>query len=220
MTYPENDTDFKDYKIRLVNKDSNGDYFISCHEGAGLYTGQDCPIVPVVGQMARFYGDIPPCRGLFINGKKIWYRTKDEQKEAAENQKYGKDAKDWLKDWDEGRDVWSIRMSNLGPGYEQRIHITAAEIIRWWLINSDFSAVGRDLMEKAVIKVPAVKQLNLSGAQWEAAHNLAWRLYQDGPCSVMKDERVKDLHIQVSKNFPGSMAAMPVGWEGAAKINK
>lgn len=214
MTYPKNDTDFEDHKIDKVQKQSDGTYMIS-HDGWCLWCGDSCPAVPAIGQMARFYGG-GQVRGLFIEGVRIWYRSKDEQKEHNEIQMYGKDSQDWLDRWDKGQSVWSIEMGGLGPGYEQCIHVTAAEILRWYLANSDFSrkrddetywkAEG-DRMEEALFEVPVVKQLGLSGAQWGAAHNLAWRLYQDGPRSVMNDERVKDRHIQVSKNFPGSVAA-------------
>jgi hypothetical protein len=132
---------------------------------------------------------------------------------------YGTDAADWLKRWDEGHSVWTIEMGGLGPGYEQCIHVTAAEILRV-MLEAKFDASkwtkaydglsqwkrDRDVIDKLVMAVPAVKALGLSGAQWGAALNLASMFYMQGPVKIMQDERVKDRHIQVSKNFP-SLAA-------------
>jgi hypothetical protein len=58
---------------------------------------------------------------------------------------FGADAAEWLRRWDEGRSVWSIEMGGLGPGYEQCIHVTAAEILRYMLHEQvDTSAWGED----------------------------------------------------------------------------
>jgi len=112
--------------------------------------------------------------------------------------------------------VWSIEMGGLGPGYEQCIHITCAEILRWFLAHkvdaSKWSEAeawksDREKMTADLHKVKAVEELGLSGAQWEAAVNLATCFYLDGPRKVMTDERVKDRHIQVQRRFPGSVAA-------------
>ena len=46
---------------------------------------------------------------------------------------YGKDAVEWLRRWDAGEGVWSIEMGGIGPGYEQCIQITAAEILRYMI---------------------------------------------------------------------------------------
>jgi hypothetical protein len=107
-------------------------------------------------------------------------------------------------------------MGGLGPGYEQCIHITCAEILRWFIDNAcdaskwaeaDGWKADRERMTKDLHEVNAVKKLGLSGAQWGAAVNIATRLYLDGPRKVMTDDRVKDRHIQVQKHFPGSVAA-------------
>jgi hypothetical protein len=217
MQYPSADKDFTENTIEKVEQQNDGTYSITC-DGWTLWCGEDCPVIPRDGQTARMYGRGSgyPVRGLFIAGRKIWYRTEAEEKEHREIQLYGADAKDWLTRWDAGQGVWSIEMGGLGPGYEQCIHITCAEILRWFISNEcDASKwaeaegwkVDRERMEKALHQVPAVKELGLSGAQWGAAVNLATRFYLDGPRKVMTDEYVKDRRIQVSKNFPGSRAA-------------
>jgi len=124
---------------------------------------------------------------------------------------FGKDSAEWLKRWDAGDGVWSIEMGGLGPGYEQCIHITMAEILRFMLEkkydvsrweDKDKWATDRDEIEKFGLFNPIVKELGLSGAQWGAAMNLAAMFYRHGPVHVMNDERVKDRHIQVQRTFP------------------
>lgn len=137
--------------------------------------------------------------------------TKEEAQEF-----YGKDAAEWLKRWDEGRICHTIEMGGLGPGYEQCIHVTCAEILRHmleanympelWKDEAVWKQV-RDEIEAMSHKNPTIKALGLSGAQWGAAMNVAIHLYRDGPAHVMQDDAVKDRHIQVSRDFPQSVAA-------------
>lgn len=209
MTYPENDQQFEDKIIKSAQKEGDS-YSITCDDGWSMWCGKDCPIEPKDGQTARFYGRGigAVVRGLFIDGHKLWYRTEAEQKTHSENEMYGADAAEWLRRWDDGRSVWSIEMGGIGPGYEQCIQIVAAEVLRWMLANkpdleSEWSKYDGD-MSKSVSKI--TEPLGLSGAQWGVGVNLAAFIYKDGPIGVMTDERVKDRHIQVSKNFP-SLAA-------------
>lgn len=115
---------------------------------------------------------------------------------------YGADAAEWLRRWDAGQSVWSIEMGGLGPGYEQCIHVTCAEILRYWLTHGD---IGYEETMKHIDQDETVRKLRgISGAQAGAAYNLAGHLYKHGPAKVMADEAVKDRHIQVSRHFPGS----------------
>jgi len=211
--FPEADDQFEDNTITRVER--SGSSFDITAAGWSLWCGDNCPIAPQVGMMARTYGRGlgSRVRGLFINGQKFWYRTEAEDKEHASIELYGADAADWLSRWDAGKSVWSIEMGGIGPGYEQAIQITAAEQLRWLLKTAPAHS---DLMDRA--KWPAirdamdtvlldddgpVKRLGLSGAQWGAAIGLSTKLYIDGPRNIMADDAVKDRHIQVSKNFPG-----------------
>jgi hypothetical protein len=214
MQYPSGDEDFKETEIDKVEQHKDATYTITCG-GWSLWCGEKCPVEPKPGQTARQYGKGNSVRGLFINGVRVWYRTEAEDKEHHEVTLYGKDAAEWLTRWDNGDTVWTIEMGGLGPGYEQCIHITCAEILRWFIDNAcDASKwadaegwkTDREKMTNALHEVPMIKALGLSGAQWGAALNLATRLYLDGPRKVITDERVKDRHIQVSKTFPGSKA--------------
>lgn|GEM_PF-2040552 len=217
MTYPAEDNQFEDKTITSVEKQKDGTYAIGC-DGWHLWCGEDCPVVPEVGQTARHYGRGigSPVRGLFINGVKVWYRTEAEEAEHREIQLYGKDAADWLARWDEGKSVFSIEMGGLGPGYEQAIQITAAEVLRHMLDtkynhaewdDKEHWARDRDLIRDASFKNKIINDLGgISGAQYGAAVNLACRLYMDGPRKVMNEPTIKDRHIQVSRTFPGMAA--------------
>ena len=118
---------------------------------------------------------------------------------------------EWLKRWDNGEVVWSIEMGGLGPGYEQAIQITMAEILRF-LIDRNYNSSlwsdkeawqkDRDDIETMGHESSLIHKLGLSGAQWGAALSLACQIYAKGPVAIMKDDSVKDRHILVSKNFP------------------
>lgn len=132
-----------------------------------------------------------------------------------EVQLYGADAAEWLKRWDAGDTVWTIEMGGMGPGYEQAIQVTVAEVLRYLIENkidftkqSDADAwkdLSRDI-DKSLWASKVINDLGLSGSQAGAAKNLAIMLYKSGPVGVMTDERVKDRHIQASRQFP-SVAA-------------
>lgn len=124
---------------------------------------------------------------------------------------YEATAAEWLQRWDRGESVWSVEMGGLGPGYEQCIQITAAEILRHMIAGGydasrwDTSEAWRSDLEKiegGVLESGAISKLGLSGAQWGAAVNLAANLYQRGPRVALSDGRVKDRHIQVRRDFP------------------
>lgn len=210
VTYPVDDQ-FEDHILTKVEKAEDG--WEIFYGGMGFWCPPNSPVEPKEGSTARYYGKgaFSRVRGLFIDGHKVFYRTEAEDEERHEIEMYGADATDWLKRWDEGKSVWTISMGGLGPGYEQCIHITCAEILRVmldkrydvekWADKDEWRKV-RDEIDDLVMKVPCVEELGLSGAQWGAAMNVAAFLYRQGPRAVMKDERVKDRHIQVSKIFP------------------
>lgn len=124
--------------------------------------------------------------------------------------RYGADAADWLKRWDAGEIVWTIEMGGMGPGYEQAIQVTVAEVVRYLVeIKIDFATLDDDAREilsgeidKALWANKVINDLGLSGAQAGAAKSLAVAICRDSPAGVMTDERVKDRHIMVSRNFP------------------
>jgi hypothetical protein len=216
--HPEPDKQYREHKLTKVEQGEGGGWFMTMDDGWGFFCPADSPIEPKVGMTARMYGRGigAAVRGLYLDGQKVYYFTETEYAEKQEIDSYGASPADWLERWDAGKTVWSIEMGGLGPGYEQCIHITAAEILRhliakgydWrkWEDKDEWGRV-RDEIEKEGFANPVVKELGLSGAQWGAAMNLAAMLYRNGPRAVMKDERVKDRKIQVNKRFPQAAAA-------------
>lgn len=206
------DEQFEETAVSKVRDEGKG-WSIERADGWSFYVPAPSPVVPAIGMTARFYGRGigSTVRGLFLDGQKVFYRTEAEHKEKHEIDTYGADAADWLKRWDDGGSVWSIEMGGLGPGYEQCIHITTAEILRH-MLASQYDAEkweDRETWERDRKEIEAVgfanariEALGLSGAQWGAAMNLALRFYRDGPRAVMTDKRVKDRHIQVQRTFP------------------
>jgi hypothetical protein len=215
--YPKDDEQFEDAHVAKVEKNGEG-WLIEKSDGWSIFVPGDSQIVPEAGMPVRLYGKGIgfAVRGMFLAGVKVYYRTEEEDAEKREIDLYGADAADWLARWDEGRSVWSIEMGGLGPGYEQCIHITAAEILRHllerkydaakWEDKAQWQA-DRDEIEKYGFANKTVSALGLSGAQWGAAMNLAAMFYRHGPRAVMTDERVKDRHIQVQRTFPQAEAA-------------
>lgn len=206
------ETEFEDVTLDRVTRQESGWWDVG-FDGCGIGIPPETPVKPVVGMTLRMIpgGIGGPNRGMLLDGQLVYYRTPAEEKEHREIESYGADAADWLKRWDEGKSVWSIEMGGMGPGYEQCIHITAAELLRLMLAHkfdadlwkdSDVWKSDRDLIDKEVFEVPAVKALGLSGAQFGAAMSLASKLYMDGPRKIMSDPAIKDRHILVSKSFP------------------
>lgn len=210
--YPENDEQFEETTIAKAKKEQGG-WSIARADGWSFWVGDDSPIAPKEGMTARFYGRGIGSfvRGLFLDGVKVFYLTEPEEHEHREIEQYGTDAADWLKRWDEDKGNWSISMGGIGPGYEQAIQITCAEVLRDMLAKGYDSSKWdtedtwkKDLeqIRAAGFKNPKIEALGLSGAQWGAAVNLASMFYRKGPRAVMNDARVKDRHIQVRRTFP------------------
>ena len=216
MQFPENDNDFEEVTITEVSGDRESGWQIKRSDGWSFWICKDSPVEPAIGMSARFYGKGigASVRGVFIDGQKVYYRTAAEDEEFCEIEMYGSDAADWLKRWDEGKTVWSIEMGGLGPAYEQCIHMTCAELVRQLIdrkidfeTNDDLLKEQWKAIDEALFQIPEISALGLSGAQVGAAKNLAAMIYRHGPRAVMKDERVKDRHIQVQKFFPGAAKA-------------
>lgn len=211
--YPSNDDQFEDTAVIAVDPQEDGGWIIKRADNWSFFI-QESTIVPEVGMHARFYGKGLGylVRGLFLNGQEVFYRTRDEADEKQKAELYGENIEDWLRRWDAGKTVWSIEMGGMGPGYEQAIQITAAEMVRNLIKHKFNSTMGQDRDEREVILKrignelldnPMIQSLGLSGAQWSGALNLAIQLYVHGPQAVMSDDAVTDRQIQVSRNFPG-----------------
>lgn len=208
--YPDHDSEFEQVEVSKFKDGviTRADGFSFC-----LPDGSDVVVRP--GMSARFYGmGIGyAVRGLFIDGVRVFYRTAAEQQAHELEERFGRTAADWLAKWDRGGSVWSIEMGGFGPGYEQCIQITAAQVLRHMLDKqydaSRWSGVEQWQIDSQAIQAfgfadETIKALGLSGAQWGAALSLASAIYRRGPIDTLSDPKLKDRLIQVSKHFPGS----------------
>jgi hypothetical protein len=216
--HPEPDKQYREHKIAKVEPSEGGGWFMTMDDGWSLWCPAESPIEPKPGMTARLYGKGIgfPVRGLFLDEQKVYYWTEAEYAEKQDIDLYGASPADWLGRWDEGRSVWSIEMGGLGPGYEQCIQITAAEILRHLIADKVDTAKwtddgqwrrDREEIERMGFANPIIKQLGLSGAQWGAAMSLATSLYKQGPRALFNDPTLKDRKIQVQRTFPQAAAA-------------
>jgi hypothetical protein len=85
--YPQNDSEFQDHVIELAEKESDGGWSIKNEDGWSFFVPASSPVEPVAGMRARFYGPGIgyTVRGLFLDGRKVFYRT-----EAEENERHRK----------------------------------------------------------------------------------------------------------------------------------
>lgn len=213
--FPENDDQFEDTMISKVEPSDGGGWYITKDDSWSCFVPADSPIEPSAGMTIRLYGKGIgyAFRGMFLNGERVFYRTETEDAEHRDIELYGADAREWLRRWDAGQSVWTIEMGGLGPGYEQCIHIVCAEVLRYWFdssVTSDDFATDEsckavsDRTREWSFQNETIKKLGLSGAQYGAAVNIAGHLFRRGPRAIMKDEAVKDRHIQVSRAFPAA----------------
>ncbi len=197
--WPDDD-EFDDSKIISLEGSAARGWSITKLDGWSFWVPADSPVEPKEGMPIRMYGKGigAVVRGLFLDGKKVFYRTEEEQAEYYAIEAYGKDAADLLSRWDAGRGVWSIAMGGFGPGYEQALQIAAFEVLRH-LLNGGKIDAAEDALAR-------VEYLGLSGAQWGAARSLARAFHEQGPRKVHEDFD-SDRHIQVSKFFPSGPGA-------------
>lgn len=214
--FPKDDNQFEEVAVVEVRQEGHG-WAMTREDGFSFFVKEDSPVEPKPGMSARFYGPGigSRVRGLFLDGTQVFYRTEDEDKDLFEIQTYGADCSELLARWDRGDLVHTIEMGGMGPGYEQCIHITMFEALRYMIANpldmdraTTDEAYWREYLdaldkEACFSDSSPVAKLGLSGAQHGAAISLAAQFYRKGPRGVMTDPEVKDRHIMVAKKFPG-----------------
>ena len=210
-TYPLNDEEFQDAVIESVGADGS----FTRSDGWSFCLPHGADVVVKQGMTARFYGRGIGyvVRGLFIDGVRVFYRTKEADDRHQLVERYGATPADWLARWGAGESVWSVEMGGLGPGYEQCIQITAAELLRHMLTikydvrkwtDTDHWKADTDAIKAFSFADPTITALGLSGAQFGAAFSLSTVIYRRGPIEALNDPVVKDRLILVSKHFPGA----------------
>lgn len=124
--YPADDDAFEDARLDEVKAHEEGyeitqsnrwSFFI-----AKEYDGVAHGIVPAVGDTVRMYGGSGrPVRGLFVNGRRIYYRTEEQQDELAARQLAEEDSKRRRKFEEAGRAVLDAKYAALPPIFQARI---------------------------------------------------------------------------------------------------
>ena len=84
--YPKNDSQFEIRKIIEVVTDVEG-WEITFDDKWSLFLFNKYKIIPNIGDSVRLYskGIGHTVRGLFINGKKVYYRTEKQQEQKRKN---------------------------------------------------------------------------------------------------------------------------------------
>lgn len=214
-SYPMDDDDWRETTIAEVKKWENSWELQESDHTCFLVKAADLEkvgVVPAAGMTARYYpgGRFRLVRGLFLDGQRIFYRNPDADKEYQKIQQYGTDAAEWLKRWDAGDIVWTVEMGGLGPGYEQAIQITVAEMLRYLLSEPQDTESWkdeekwppeRDRLYEKMRENQTVNDLGLSGAQAGSALSLAVAIYLRGPRDCI-DQVPKYRQIMVSKGWP------------------
>lgn len=213
MMYPTNDQDFEDVTVASVRaEEKSGGWSIGRSDGWSFFVPKDSPVAPAVGMAARFYGRGIgfTVRGLFLDGREVFYRTQAEHERHEREERYGKDARDLVRKWDAGDTIWSITLGGFGPGYEQALHVAAVEFAREGLdvpLEGDPATFWREGWDEVCNR--AMQRIGswlpgLSGAQYGAAKWLAWQwVHGDGPTFV-EAAKFEDRRIQVSRRWVAS----------------
>lgn len=121
MQFPVNDNSFEEAKIVAVNGDNNG-WMIKRDDGWSFFVPGDSGVTPEVNQTARFYGEGAgfTVRGLFLNGQKVFYRTKEEDQERHRKWCEDKEKQDKEK-FEATKELTDHRVSLLPLVFQQRL---------------------------------------------------------------------------------------------------
>jgi hypothetical protein len=117
--YPEYDNEFDDRTLSEVTKHEGG-WEVKFDESWCFFIKEPSPVEPEVGMICRTYGRVGyPIRGVFLNGKRVFYRTKEEEderhKEWAAEQDAAKKAK-----FEENKEKYFQRISALPLVFQKR----------------------------------------------------------------------------------------------------
>jgi hypothetical protein len=216
LTYQRDDDSFEECVIKSVTAhEKEGGWSIERDDGFSFFVPKDSPVAPAVGMTARFYGRGIgyAVRGLYLDGREVFYRTVDEDEAKNRADTYCLTAADLIARWDSGQSIWSIELGGMGPGYEQAIQVAAIEMAREGLdvpLEGDREEFYRGGWEEVCNR--ALTRCDeslggLSGAMYGAAKWLAFKwVHGGGPAVLMDNLKKQDKDgsrsIQVSKSWP------------------
>lgn len=86
--FPMADAQHQDHQITSVSPACSDGWFIGLDDGFTFFCPKESPIEPKVGMRARLYGKGFgfTVRGLFLDGRKVFYRTEAEQQQQHERE--------------------------------------------------------------------------------------------------------------------------------------
>ena len=240
----ENDQEFQMDILTAVEPCKDGGWTIS-HDGWCFFCPASSLVTPVVGMRARFYGRGIgyTVRGLALRTEiasenkwnTVFYLNDEDSNKKHQVDTYGADAADWLARWDSGETVWTIPLTEVGPGHEQTLHIVVAEFLRHFLTGvyddrwgTAWDASGNPGHEITIATSlleqshPVLSTFKMPTTLWSAAALLASKIYLFGPIhvfgSLARDDKIHtvlasktdvapvlDLTYQASPSDPAEM---------------
>ncbi len=120
--YPVNDESFDDYTIKSATKDKDGKWWtVSTTESTGFGIPEPVPIKPKSGMSVRLYR-YGGCsiRGIFLDGRKVYYRTQAEQDNLDRLEAIEREKRDRAK-FEQSRADHDRRIAALPKCFRQRI---------------------------------------------------------------------------------------------------
>ena len=116
------DSEYLESIIKEVRKETNG-YDITKEDGWSLWI-DDVGIIPKKGDVIRIYGEGlgRPFRGIVIDGKVVFYRTKEEEKEHKYNLRNEQIKRD-KKKFEHNKGLLNLRYSKLPKVFQNRIDV-------------------------------------------------------------------------------------------------
>jgi hypothetical protein len=116
------DTEYEEHTVEAVEEQEGG-WVIRHSEGLCFYVPNDHGVQPHVGDVARFYGRGlgSVVRGLDLNGRQVFYRTPEEQRQADEEHARQRDL-DRIRAYEHGgRAAQDAQYTSLPAVFQRRI---------------------------------------------------------------------------------------------------
>ena len=109
------------------------------------------------------------------------------------------DCKQAVKQWNEGKTVWSVELGGLGPSYEQAIQVLVFELMK------DNLGKRIDALEFGELTIKRLdEKLGFSASQVAQAKSMARQFLMHGYAETLAEVKrdMPDRLIQVDRNFP------------------
>lgn len=155
MTYPESDEGYREEEIAKVSK-IDGGFELQLKSGL-CFSYEGTQVIPFPGMLARFYGEGLgyPVRGLFVDGKKVFYRTDAEESQRKERMKRERLEK-MNREFPTVRENLEARIAKLPEAFQERIRGFTERLPDWLMLFGQYEVF---CLECAVALVKHCKTL-------------------------------------------------------------